>query len=85
MVNYTAGSDVMENEKFALILGMIPKNNHTSVELVRAEMRLAMEAGQNSTDPTAQAKRATIPKKGKILTLEEFVDYIAKQISSPSS
>lgn len=65
MVNYIAGGDVMDNERFALILEIIAKNNRTSAEKVRTEMQLAMEAGQNSTDPTVQAKWGPYQRKGK--------------------
>lgn len=59
------------------ILKQIAKEHHTTVDTVRREIEQAMQAAQASPDPAIRAKWAAIPKKGKALTLEEFLDFLA--------
>lgn len=68
----------MSKTKFERILEIIARQEHLSVQEVREEMTEAMREGQNSRDPIVQARWAAIPRKGAELTLEEFVEYMAK-------
>ena len=67
------------------ILTQIAHQHHTTVDVVRREMYEAMQIAQDSTDPAIQAKWDTIPRKGKEITLEEFIDYLIKEIQSSQS
>lgn len=71
----------MTKEKMQLILELIAAANHTTPDQVRKEMQAAMEEGQRTSNPLAQAKWASIPRKGKELTLEEFIEYVATRLS----
>lgn len=62
------------------IINQIAAKHHTTPEAVRAEMTLALEEAQKSTDPDIQAKWATIPRKGSTPTLEEFLEYTLQRI-----
>lgn len=67
----------MTEKEFQSILNQIAKQNHTTPETVREKMQAAMDAAMASPDPRIQARWAAIPKKGKKLTLAEFIDYCA--------
>ena len=58
------------------LLQQIATENHTTPQIVRREMEEAIRIAQQSNDPTIQARWAAIPKRGKKLTLEEFLDYM---------
>ena len=62
------------------IIKKIARQHHTTPELVRKEMELAMREAQRSPDPLVQARWASIPHKGEELTLEEFISYIASTL-----
>lgn len=70
----------MRNHKLKIILEELARKNHTTPEQIRKEMQFAIKEGQKSRDPFIQARWAAIPRKGKELTLEEFVEYLAKQL-----
>lgn len=70
----------MKKRKLDVILAKIAKANGTSVQEVRKEMQVAMEAGQRSEDPKVKEIWNQIPKKGQELTLEEFVDYLVRRV-----
>lgn len=70
----------MLQTEFELILSLIALKNNTTVEEVRHEMQIAMEAGFSNPDPNIQKKWAAIPRKGAMPTLEEFVSYIAEHL-----
>lgn len=73
----------MKKEKIDRILQKIACDNRTTVQEVRREMELAMQAGQSSTDPAVQALWRSIPRKGSQLTLEELIAYLSKRASRP--
>ena len=73
----------MKKEETDRILQKIARNNHTTVQEVRREMELAMQAGQSSTNPAVQALCRSIPRKGSQLTLEELIAYLSKRASRP--
>ena len=70
----------MNPSRFEQILAQIARANRTTVAVVRREMILAMEEGQNSKDPIVRARWNAVPRKGDRVTLEEFVDYMARQM-----
>ena len=51
----------------------VARKNHTTVEEVRKEIRLAMIAAMGKPDPDA------IPHAGDTLTPEDFITYVASQ------
>ena len=53
--------------------------NHTTLEEVRKEIRLAMIAAMCDPDPSIQRVWREIPCAGAALTPEDFITYIAKQ------
>ncbi len=71
----------MEHHELELIIQQIADSHHITPEYVRKEMQLAMEEGQKGEDPGVQAMRHAIPRKGKKLTREEFVAYLATQLA----
>ena len=67
----------MESPKFRSILKEIARRHNTTVEEVRSQMQLAMDEARKCSDPAVQARWNAIPRKGEVLTLEEFVAYMA--------
>ncbi|MBQ6999628.1 MAG: hypothetical protein IJN67_01110 [Oscillospiraceae bacterium] len=66
------------------IIQQVAKKHHTTPEIVRKEMELAMAQAQKSTNPKVQALWAAIPHKGEQITLEEFIEYAAMIVSAIS-
>lgn len=71
----------MSKLRLQQIIEHLAKASNTTPEKVQYEMLLAMEAGQGSHDPAVQARWRAIPRKGDKLTLEEFIAYVANEIS----
>lgn len=67
----------MTEKQFDRILRETAKQYNTTPEHVRQEMQLAMDEAMRNPDPTVQAKWASIPRKGDVPTLEEFVEHMA--------
>ena len=59
------------------VIAYIAMQEHTTAEIIRAQMADAMEAGQRSTDPNVQALWNAIPRKGAKVTPEELIEYLA--------
>ena len=55
--------------------------NHTTVEEVRKEIKLAMLAGLCNPDPSVQKRWKEIPCAGEVPTPEELITYIAGRIT----
>lgn len=70
---------------FEQVLGQIAAARNTTIEQIRIDMQEAMEYGMSDSNPAVRARWASIPKKGNTLTLEEFVRYLARLISSFSA
>ena len=51
----------------------------TSERTVRREIKMAMDAAMKSPDPRVQRIWASIPRKGKELTVEELIEWAAAQ------
>lgn len=73
------GGGIVKKQKFEWVLEEVARREHMSVQEVRAEMQAAIEEGQKSEDPAVQKRWAAIPRKGKELTLEEFIAYLARK------
>ena len=71
----------MTEKKMQRILEQIAAANHTTPEQVRNEMKAAMDEGQRSSNPLVQARWAAIPRKGKELTVDEFIEYVAAHLT----
>lgn len=63
-----------------MVIKRVAEMNNTSEQEVRKEMLHCLEYAANNPDPVARARFAAIPKKGKTLTVEEFIEYAAAQI-----
>ena len=57
----------------------VARKNHTTLEEVRKEIRLAMIAAMCDPDPAIQRVWREIPCAGAVLTPEDLITYIAKQ------
>lgn len=57
----------------------VARKNHTTVEEVRKEIRLAMIAAMCNPDPAIQKRWNAIPYAGDTLTPEDFITYVASQ------
>lgn len=57
----------------------VARKNHTTVEEVRKEIRLAMIAAMCNPDPAIQKRWNAIPRAGDTLTPEDFITYVANQ------
>lgn len=64
------------------ILTRVARQNHTTVQQVRAEIRIAMEDARHSNDPSAKAMWNSIPSKGSTPTLEEFMEFMLGQLKN---
>lgn len=51
----------------------------TSERAVRREIQRAMDAAMRSPDPKVQKIWASIPRKGKEVTVEELIEWAANQ------
>lgn len=60
-------------------LRKVARKNHTTLEEVRKEIRLAMIAAMCDPDPAIQRVWREIPHAGAALTPEDLIAYIAKQ------
>ena len=57
----------------------VARKNHTTLEEVRKEIRLAMIAAMCDPDPAVQKRWREIPHTGDTITPEDLITYIAKQ------
>ena len=55
----------------------IAKENHTTVEEVRLQIKISMINGLVSSDPKVKAYWQSIPCEGDVPTPEEFIAYTA--------
>ena len=80
-VQKTARSDSMKRKNICAeaALREVARKNHTTVEEVRKEIRLAMIAAMCNPDPAIQKRWNAIPHAGDTLTPEDFITYVASQ------
>lgn len=60
------------------ILTRLALQNGISVPEVRKEIERAIEAGMENPDPEVRESWHMIPRKGKIPTVEEAIDFFSK-------
>jgi hypothetical protein len=58
-------------------LEQIAVKNHTTVDEVRLQIKIAMINGLVSEDPKVKAYWQSIPREGDVPTPEEFIAYTA--------
>lgn len=68
-----------------LALQEVAAANNTTVEEVRKEIMIAMEAGMSNPDPAVQALWREIPYKGDKPTPEEFIAFIKEKVKKESN
>lgn len=54
--------------------------NNTTVEEVKREIMIAMDAAMENPDPAIQAMWRTIPHEGEKPTPEEFITFVASMV-----
>jgi hypothetical protein len=69
-----------ELKRAAGIIRQIARENHVTEEEVRRDMKEAMDAGRQNTDPVVQAKWADFEYAGEEPMLEEFILWMAEKI-----
>ena len=69
----------MEKSGFEQILQQIASTSNTTPEQVRRQMEVAMAAALENPDPVVQKMWQSIPKKGTVPTLDEFMEYLIKK------
>ena len=70
----------MNKEKIAIAkraIEQIARNNNTTVDDVRLQIKVAMMNGLVSEDPKIKAYWQSIPHEGNVPTPEEFIAYTA--------
>lgn len=63
-------------------LRKVAKVNHTSIEDVKKEIRIAIDAAMANPDPSIQALWQSMPRSGEKPTPEEFIAFIVSTIIS---
>lgn len=66
----------MEKNGFAQILSQIAQAKHTTPEEIRQLMEEAMASALQNPDPAVQHMWGSIPRQGRELTLDEFMEYL---------
>lgn len=66
----------MEKNGFAQILSQIAQAKHTIPEEIRQLMEEAMASALQNPDPAVQQMWGSIPRQGRELTLDEFMEYL---------
>ena len=58
----------------------VARQNNTTVEEVRKEIKLAMLVGLCNPDPNVQAMWKEVPCAGDVPTPEELIDYMVEKL-----
>ena len=58
----------------------VARQNNTTVEEVRKEIKLSMLAGLCNPDPAVQATWKEVPCAGEVPTPEELIEYIVNKL-----
>lgn len=69
-----------ELKRAAGIIRQIARENHVTEEEVRRDMKEAMDAGRQNTNPAVQTKWAGFEYAGEEPTLEDFILWMAAKI-----
>ena len=62
------------------ILEKVAQQNNTTVEEVRSEIHIAIQAAMSNPDPAVQERLASVSKTGSEPTAEELIDYIVQRV-----
>ena len=69
----------MEETGFEQILRQMARTGNTTPEKIRQELESAMASALRNPDPVVQQMWNSIPKKGALPTLDEFMEYLIQQ------
>lgn len=64
------------------IIKKVARMHKVSEEEVREQLLFAMRVAASDPNPAVRARWAAIPKKGETPTVEEFIQYLGKQVSA---
>ena len=70
----------MAKRKFDTVCEKLALEYNTSARKVKQEMKIAIETAFKNPTTEQKAFQDTIPKKGKIPTYEEVIDFIIQNI-----
>lgn len=73
----------MERNQFDEMLEFVAKAYDTTPEMIREKISQAIALGQQSPDPQVRALWESVPHAGTVLTLSDFVQYLAKTLQKP--
>ena len=73
----------MGNNKFIRNLELVAHAYDTTPEIICNKIACAMAEGQLSQDPQVRSLWSSIPRSGPVLTLEDFVEYLAQTLPHP--
>ena len=73
----------MKKDNFSHMLEQVALAYNTTPEAIFSKITLAITEGQQSRDPEVLALWATVPRAGDILTVEDFVEYLAQTLRRP--
>ena len=69
----------MEKSSFEQILEQIALTRNTTSHQIRQQMEAAMASALENPDPVVQQMWDSIPRKGEVPTLDEFMNYMISQ------
>lgn len=69
----------MQETAFERILSQIASANQMSSSEIRERMRQALDSALENPDPSVQAMWESVPKKGTMPTLDEFMEYLIRK------
>ncbi len=72
----------MSQDSIDTIIQEVADARGVSPQKIRDEMEQAIALAQSIPDPEIQRLWASIPKRGKTPTLEEFIQFMANQVNS---
>jgi len=67
----------MTKQRAEKIYQQVAVQNHTTVDKVKKEIKLAMLIGMCNQDPAIQKRWSEIPHDGEVLTPEELLIYLS--------
>lgn len=81
MLYWYSGGGTMDN--YSEMLALVARAYNTTPEVIQTKIALAISDGQRSTDPQVRALWATIPRSGSVLTVNDFIEYLAQTLPRP--
>ena len=74
---------MMEHNQFDTMLALVAQAYDSTPEKIREKISLALQEGQQSADPQVRALWDSVPHTGVVLTLSDFVAYLARTLQKP--